>query len=86
MKKVPPSESKKQQLNDLLSGKLSAGNGEDLLSQLIHLSVEKVLQEALETEQSEYLGRERYERDKNIGYRNGYEPGTVKTGEGVFQE
>jgi transposase-like protein len=45
-----------------------------------------VLQEALEQEQTEALGRNRYERQTAAqGYRNGYEEGTVKTAEGVFR-
>jgi len=43
------------------------------------------LQEALEHEQAEALGRGRYEaRGEKSGYRNGYENGTLKTGEGVL--
>jgi transposase-like protein len=40
----------------------------------------------LEQEQADALGRARYERAEGTrGYRNGYEPGTVKTAEGVFR-
>ena len=61
-------------------------SGEELLSALVRLSTERVLQEALEQEQAEALGRSRYERQPTPqGYRNGYEDGTVKTAEGVFR-
>jgi putative transposase len=45
------------------------------------------LQEAWEEEQAHALGRGRYERrdDEAQGHRNGYEPGTVKTAEGVLR-
>ena len=44
------------------------------------------MQEALEHEQAEALGRGRYEaRGAKLGYRNGYEKGTLKTGAGVVR-
>lgn len=40
----------------------------------------------MEQEQAEALGRGRYEaRGEKLGYRNGYEKGTLKTAEGIFQ-
>jgi transposase-like protein len=54
------------------------------LSAFVRLSTERVLQEALEQEQAEALGRSRYERQPlPHGYRNGYEEGTVTPAEGV---
>jgi len=56
------------------------------LSTLGRLSTERVLQEALEEEQAQALGRGRYERSGGEqGYRKGYEAGTVKTAEGVLR-
>lgn len=53
---------------------------------MVRLSTERVLQEALEQEQTEALGRTRYERQTTAqGYRKGYEEGTVKTAAGVFR-
>jgi len=37
-----------------------------------------VPQEALESEQHDALGRERYQRPAGRGYRNGYRPGYVE--------
>jgi len=69
-----------------LDGQSDAQSGEELLSALIRLSTEWVLQETLEQEQTETLGRGRYERQATPqGYRNGYEVGTVKTAEGVLR-
>jgi putative transposase len=52
----------------------------------VRLSTERILQEALEQEQAVALGRGRYEaRGEKVGYRNGYENGTLKTGEGVMR-
>ncbi len=85
-KKIAPSERKTQELEALLQGQLEAQRGQDLLSTLVRLSTERVLQEAWEDEQAMALGRERYERrDRTLGYRNGYESGTLKTAEGVLR-
>jgi putative transposase len=85
-KKIAPSEVKAQALRALLQGQTDAQSGEELLSTLVRLSTERVLQEALEHEQAETLGRGRYEaRGEKLGYRNGYENGTLRTGEGVLR-
>jgi transposase-like protein len=84
-KKIAPSEQKAQALRTLLQGQTEGQSGEELLSALVRLSTERILQEALEEEQAVALGRGRYEsRGEKVGYRNGYENGTLKTGEGVF--
>jgi hypothetical protein len=71
-KKIAPSEKKAQELRALLEGQLEAQSGEELLSALVRLSTERVLQEALEQEQAEVLGRGRYERREGVpGSRNG---------------
>ena len=85
-KKITPSERKAQEIQALVQGQLDAQSGEKLLSTLVRLSTERGLQEALEEEQAEALGRERYERrTRERGYRNGYENGTLKTAEGVLR-
>ena len=85
MRKITPSELKRQALEELLMGK-SRSEPRDCLSEFVKLSVENTLQELLEKEQGEFLGRERYERRDNRGaYRNGYEPGKFKTAEGVLE-
>lgn len=85
-KRIAPSEVKAQELRAMLQGQNNAQSGEELLSTLVRLSTEHVLQEALAEEQAEALGRGRYERrDSALGYRNGYEAGTVKTAEGVLR-
>lgn len=70
----------------MVHGQLDAQSGEELLSTLVRLSTERVLQEALEQEQAEAVGRGRYERrDGELGSRNGSEAGTLKTAEGVLR-
>jgi putative transposase len=84
-KKIAPSEQKAQVLRRLLQGQAQGQSGEELLSLLVRLSTERILQEALEEEQAGALGRGRYElRGEKMGYRNGYTEGTLKTGEGVL--
>jgi putative transposase len=85
-KKIAPSEQKAQALRALLQGQAEGQSGEELLSLLVRLSTERILQEALEQEQAVALGRGRYEaRGESVGYRNGYENGTLKTGEGILR-
>src|SRR5882672_9934971 len=84
--RIAPSDRKAQELGALLQGQSDAQSGEELLSALVRLSTERVLQEALEQEQAQALGRGRYERrEGELGYRNGYEAGTLKTAEGVLR-
>jgi putative transposase len=84
--RIAPSEQKAQELRAMLEGQSEAQSGGELLSTLVRLSTERVLQEALEQEQAETLGRARYERQAGSqGYRNGYEDGTLKTAEGVVR-
>lgn len=86
MEKIKPSVEKGQALKTLLTQAGGVESGEEYLSQLIRVSAEKLIQEALEAEQTEYLGRERYERH-GLGkrYRNGYEAGTLRSGEGILK-
>ena len=85
-KKIAPSEQKAQALRALLQGQAAGQSGEELLSLLVRLSTERILQEALEQEQGLALGRGRYEaRGEKVGYRNGYEDGTLRTGEGILR-
>jgi transposase-like protein len=51
-------------------------------SALLGLAARVVLQEALESEQRDALGRERYQRGSGGRYRNGYRPGQVEGAEG----
>lgn len=85
-KRIAPSEQKAQELRALLQGQNEGQSGEELLSLLVRLSTERIVQEALEQEQAVALGRGRYEaRGEKMGYRNGYENGTLKTAEGVLR-
>ena len=82
MKKVPPSEKLRKEIDEVLSGQL--GEGEDLLGVFIDKSLRMIFQKILEQEVQDYLGRGYYERsaESRKGYRNGYEQKGVKTAEG----
>ena len=87
MKRVPPSEQIRQEISSLFSEGLK-GDG-NLLTELVTKAVQRVLQEALEQELTDHLGRDHYQRrgveEPHRGYRNGYEPKRVKTAEGEVQ-
>ncbi len=54
---------------------------------VVRLALRLIVEEALEGEVSDALGRERYERGEGerAGYRNGYRTGKVKTAEGAVE-
>ena len=53
------------------------------LSQFIRLAVQNMVQQAVEQEVTDFLGRERYERQAEpVGHRNGYKPGRIRSAEG----
>ena len=56
-------------------------------SNLVLLAAQLIVEEALEAEVRDEVGRERYERadGKASGYRNGYRTGRMKTAEGVVE-
>ena len=52
------------------------------MSELVRLGTTRVVPEALEQEQTDFVGRARYERVPGRGKRNGYVPGRLETAEG----
>ena len=84
MQRIPPSEQIRKQLDDLLNNGL-AGQ-ENPIGTLVQLGAQLVVQEMLERETTEKLGRGHYQHRKPgeplRGHRNGYEPGRLRTAEG----
>ena len=85
MRKVAPSVMVREQIEQTLCG--GVGTETNLLSTLAQLGLKHIVQQALEQEQEDFLGRGRYERqeegtEKGRSYRNGYEDGTLATAEG----
>jgi transposase-like protein len=72
-----------EQLRELLAGGVDRES--NMISVLVETVTRLVVQQLLEAEQADYLGgRGRYERrgDGQVGSRNGYEPGRIRTAEG----
>jgi len=77
MERVSPSERLRRELEDALAG---VGQQDDPIEVIGRLGARLILQQALEAEVDQALGRARYERvEQVVAYRNGYEPKTVKT-------
>ena len=83
MKRIPPSELLEQKARELAGD----AKAEDLTSELIRMGARKLIQEALEAEVSERLGRERYQRadGESPGWRNGYKQRRIDCAEGRLE-
>jgi transposase-like protein len=85
MRKVPPSVMVREQIDEALFSEGLDANETNLLSTLAQLGLSYLLQQALEQEQEDFLGRSHYERrgkEARRGYRNGYEEAGLATAEG----
>ena len=82
--RIPPSEQIGQQKNEMLDNGI--GGQDNLLGMLVQLEARLIIQEALEGETSEQLGRDQYQLrepgEPLRGYRNGHGPGRLRTAEG----
>ena len=78
--RVPSSERTSQKIRELIQ-ELEEGDG---LEGLLQLAMRKIIEEALEAEVSDVLGRGHYarRREGQKGYRNGSRPARVKSAEG----
>jgi transposase-like protein len=84
MEKIPPSRRIRKEIDTLLKD----GTTDNLLGRILHEGMRLIVQELYEAEATEFLERGHYERNegrKFRGYRNGYEPGKIKTAEGVLE-
>lgn len=84
MRRVPPSTVVREEIDQLLSQGLE--REANLLSELAELGLRYLVQQGLEQEQTDSLGRAHYQRrsddHRRRGYRNGYEDAGLKTAEG----
>ena len=80
-KRVPGSERTREALNDLIDGRLRVDNAK---SDLVKLATRLIMEEGLEAEVRDALGRGYYEHGgvPGQGYRNGSREGHLKTAEG----
>jgi putative transposase len=82
-KRIAASEATRERLQAVMDGNLDTADGR---GELIRLAARLIVEEALEAEAGEALGRERYERvEGSAGYRNGLRTGRVATAEGMLE-
>jgi transposase-like protein len=83
MERIPASERTRERLKALMSGEQEAA---DSRSELVRLAARLIIEEALEGEASDALGRGYYARGavSGRGYRNGYRTGRLKSAEGLI--
>jgi putative transposase len=84
MDRIPASERTRERLEALMEGH---GEKADLCSELVRLAARLIVEEGLEGETADALGREYYVRGAaaGAGYRNGYRTGRLKTAEGMIE-
>jgi putative transposase len=83
MEKVAPSERFRRELDEVLAG---VAGEQDPIETVGRLGARLILQQALEDEVTEFLGRRRYERaEETVSHRNGYESRMVKTTAGPMR-
>ncbi len=81
-KRIPPSEHLSKNILELVQNLSSNGNNQELLSKLMQLSMRKTIQEILEQEVSDHIGKGYYEQGQNRnGHRNGYKTAHIRTTE-----
>ena len=78
MARVPASGTTRKRISELLSGEFDK-------SELVKAAMQLIVEEALEAEVSEALGRGYYERGASAGYRNGYRTARLKSAEGAIE-
>lgn len=79
MVRVPASKQTRKQLEQLFAGQ---GESDPSRSDLVKLAARLILEEALEAEVDDVLGRGYYAHGAQAGYRNGYRRGKLDTAEG----
>jgi mutator family transposase len=84
MERIPASERTREKLKALMGGD---GETMDARSELVRLAARLIIEEALESEASDALGRGYYARSATpgSGYRNGYRTGRLGTAEGAVE-
>jgi putative transposase len=82
--RIPASERTSQKLEGLLSQGVIDG---DARSELVKLGLRKIVEEVLEGEATDAVGRDYYEHGAapGAGYRNGYRRGRLRTAEGSIE-
>jgi putative transposase len=84
MQRIPATERTREKLRELMDGRSAVEDGR---SELVRLAARLIIEEALEGETRDALGRDYYVRGAKpgSGYRNGYRPGRVHSAEGAIE-
>ena len=82
--RLPASQRTREELTALIEGRLSTVSAKD---ELVNLATRLIVEEALEGEAGDAVGRDYYEHgaQPGQGYRNGYRMGRLKTAEGAME-
>jgi putative transposase len=84
MPRIAPSAKIREEITRVLHD--GVPEDQDVVGTLLRVGAQRVAQELREEEATDFLGRDRYVRHRgpepHRGYRNGYEPGRVRTAEG----
>ncbi len=82
--RIPASERTRQKLDALLTQGVTEG---DARTELVKLAVRKIVEDVLDAEAAEAVGRDYYEHGATpgAGYRNGYRRGRLRTAEGAIE-
>ena len=82
--RIPASQRTREDLTSLIEGRLSTASAKD---ELVKLATRLIVEEALEGEAGDTIGRDYYEHgaQPGQGYRNGYRTGRLKTAEGAME-
>jgi len=79
-KRIPPSKRLSNEIIELMQNLNGTGNNQELLSKLMQLSMRKTIQEILEAEVKDYIGKAYYAHGQDrAGYRNGYKAAHIRT-------
>jgi hypothetical protein len=82
--RLPASQRTREELTALSEGRLSTASAKD---ELVKLATRLIVEEALDGEAGDAVGRDYYEHgaQPGQGYRNGYRTGRLKTAEGLME-
>ena len=85
MRKIQPSDRLRKEIQNFFQEMGTAEDGAQALSQIVRLASTLMVQEGLEAEQADFVGRPHYQRGEGNGYRSGYKPGHLDTAEGRLE-
>jgi putative transposase len=84
--RIPPTKRIDNEINKLRYNLEENTGPKDFLGKLVKLAMQRIVQEILELETQEFIGRDYYKHaDKANGHRNGYEAANLKTAEGIIE-